>query len=118
MTGGAEEGQIVTTRNNIRGKLCSDPLWMRAQYHQLSIAEFHDRSISSKVAAIHIDNHLRIIDQSVCDDRRFPKVFGKTRRRGHRQSRQHYNGSYPFIANYPHRHLSFLVLNPLFWTFQ
>jgi hypothetical protein len=118
MTEGAEESQAITTRNNIRRKLCNDPLRMPAQWHQLSVAEFHDRLSGSKVAAIHIDCHRRIVDRCMGDDRGGPVVFGENSRRGNRQRRQHHNESYPFIANYTHSHLSFLVLNPFFWTAQ
>jgi hypothetical protein len=118
MTEGAEEGQAITTRNNIRRKLCGDPLRMPAQWHQLSIAEFHDRLSGSKSAAINTDCHRRIVDRCMGDDRDWPVIIGENRRRSDHQRPQHHNDNYPFITNYTHSHLSFLVLNPFFWTAQ
>jgi hypothetical protein len=118
MTEGTEEGQAITPRNNIQRKLCADYLLLPAQWHQLSVAEFHDRLSGSKSAAIHIDFHRRIVDLCVGDDRDGCVVVGENRRRSDHQRPEHHNDNYPFISDYTHDNLSFLVLNPLFLTEQ
>jgi hypothetical protein len=71
----AEEGQAITPRSDIQRKLRGDLPTAPIQHHQLNIAEFHNWFLVSKVTAIHIEYHVRVIDFCVCDDRRFHVVW-------------------------------------------